>query len=239
MDAIGWIKIFIFSLLFCPIAWAGCLQSQNFASEGKKYFESEQYLLASIQFKLASQFQCSEEEKNQALYSYLLSMNRLGEKKEVLLTLEELEKKSSAEIAPKLNLFKKVVLDVPTDAKLSFEQRRRVDLWEKRDLHFAGEKMPWVAGTMSAIVPGAGQAYVGAWSSALYSFVLNSLFLATTLELQREGLYASSLASGLVFSVTYVGGILSANQAAHLFNKSRLEAQEKEKFLDLFPELIP
>lgn len=239
MNAIGWVKFFVISLFLSSSAWAECQQGQVFSSEGKKYFAREQYLLASIQFKMASQFQCSADEKKQALFSYLLSMEQLGENDEVLATIEDLERNLSPEVEAKLNLFKKMELDISVDQKLTMDQRRRIDLWAKRNRHFEDEKAPWVAGTLSAILPGAGQAYVGAWSSGLYSFVLNSLFLATTMELQREGLYAASLVSGLVFSVTYVGGILSANQAAYLYNKSRLEPQEKEKFQELFPELVP
>lgn len=239
MNAIGWVKFFLMCLFFCRCGWADCMQGRVLSNEGKRYYAKEQYLLASIQFKLASQFPCTVDEKSQALFSYLLSMKQLGEKEEVLVTLQDLERSPTSEMETKLSLFKKIELDIPVDEKLTADQHRRVGLWAARDLHFEDEKTPWVAGTLSAILPGAGQAYVGAWSSAMYSFVLNSLFFATTLEFQREGFYAASLASGLVFSVTYVGGILSSNQAARLYNKSRLEPVEKEKFRELFPELMP
>ncbi|MGZ3769734.1 MAG: hypothetical protein ACXVCP_07855 [Bdellovibrio sp.] len=239
MNVGGWIKFFLLFFLLHENLWADCNQHKIFADEGKKYFVQEQYLLASIQFKLASQFSCIEEDNNKALYSYLLSMQRLGEKQEVLDTLEGLEKKASAEIKSNVALFKTVELHLPVSNQLTSDQKRRVNIWDIRNVHFEGEKKPWVAGTLSAVLPGAGQAYVGAWSSAFYSLILNGLFLATTLEFQREGLYAASLTSGLVFSVTYFGGILSSVQSARLYNESVMKPQEEKEYQELFPELKP
>lgn len=216
-----------------------CKQNSGFLQEGQKYFQREQYLLASIQFKIASQFACANNDKNGALFSYMISMNKLNERAEVLTTLTEIDSSGDAALKSRLALFKNLELKIQSEKELSTEQLKRMNLWENRQFDIPNRKSPGLAGTMSAVLPGSGQAYVGAWSSALYSFALNSLFLATSLEFQREGLHTAALASAAIFSITYVGGIISANQAAHLYNQTQILPLEKQRYLELFPELVP
>jgi hypothetical protein len=91
-------------------------------------------------------------------------------------------------------------------------------------------RRPWVAGSLSALLPGAGQLYAGAWQSAAVAFVLNAVAIAATVELARHRLYATAVAAGTLGSVFYVGSIVNAaelagrrNQAAALPHRQRLQ----------------
>lgn len=81
------------------------------------------------------------------------------------------------------------------------------------DARFRLERLgqaPWLAALLSGILPGLGQAYVGGVASA-----------------------------GLVGSVTYVGSILDAAQAATPFNQTHRRSAEVRLERELFPELFP
>jgi hypothetical protein len=236
MNANGLISFLL--LLFVPlVSFADCKEAADFLKEGRRYFEHEQYLLSSVQFKISSQFACPANEKSDSLFAYTLAMNKLGEKSEVLSSLGELDSSASADLKSKTNLFKRLELGMA--APLSADQERRVKAWEERVLLPEHPKSPALAGTMSAILPGAGQAYVGSWQSAAYSFLINALFLSATIELQNKGLYATSLSAGAVFSVTYIGGILSAVQSAQTYNHNQVVPMETKMYQELFPELKP
>jgi hypothetical protein len=238
MNANGLISFILIALL--PLSgFADCKASDGFFKEGRRYFEREQYLLSSTQFKIASQFACSPNEKSEALFGYALSMNKLGERGEVLTSLEDIEATSSTVVKPRANLLKYLELGAQNTSQLSSDQLKRVKLWEERSFTLEHSKSPALAGVMSAVIPGAGQAYVGAWQSAAYSFLINALFLSAAIELQNKGLYATSLSAGVVFSVTYIGGIISSVQSAKTYNKNQTAPLESKMYQDLFPELNP
>lgn len=236
MNVRYWIN-FLIVFFFGVSGFSACKDSPNFSLEGKNYYEQQQYLLSSIQFKMASLFSCNDNQKTDNLFSYALAMNRLGEKSEVLKTLNTLPATSTPEVSARTNLFKHLELGMRTP--LSEEQKKRVDIWEHRSFDIENRKSPVLAGALSAILPGAGQAYVGAWQSAAYSFLINALFLSAALELQNKDLHASALTAGVVFSVTYVGGIISAAQSAKTYNNNQTSPLEARMYQELFPELRP
>ncbi len=81
---------------------------------------------------------------------------------------------------------------------------------------------PRAAGVLSAVLPGAGQLYVGERRDALTAFVMNAALLGTTSAfLWRRNWYAAG-ASGLATAGFYAGNIFSAVNAAHRRNR-RLE----------------
>jgi hypothetical protein len=100
-------------------------------------------------------------------------------------------------------------------------------------------KRPWLAGTLSAVVPGLGQAYAGSWESAAVSFVLNGVLIGATVELARRDFYAASTVTGLAGSVFYVGSILSAADLARRRNERAAEPDRRELERLLVPELFP
>jgi hypothetical protein len=108
-----------------------------------------------------------------------------------------------------------------------------------RNLERRHTKRPWLAGTLSAIVPGLGQAYAGSWESAAVSFVLNSALIGATVELARRDFYAASTVTGLAGSVFYVGSILSAADLARRRNERAAEPEHRALERLLLPELFP
>ena len=75
-------------------------------------------------------------------------------------------------------------------------------------------RRPWLAGTLSALLPGAGQVYAGSWQAAAVAFVLNGVFITATVELGRRDLWAAAAATGLGASFVYLGNILNAAELA-------------------------
>ncbi len=80
-------------------------------------------------------------------------------------------------------------------------------------------KSPTIAGTLSAIIPGAGYYYTDRKRDALAAFILNGLFIwgaISAFENDNEGL-------GVAISVFeigwYVGGIYGSANAAHKYNR--------------------
>ena len=88
-------------------------------------------------------------------------------------------------------------------------------------------KSPKMAGTLSAIIPGSGQMYIGRKKDAFSALLLNGLFIAGTYEAFRRDDYA--LGSLLLFFEVgwYTGNIYSAISGAHKFNR-----HEKEKYIE-------
>ncbi|HUH65819.1 MAG TPA: tetratricopeptide repeat protein [Syntrophales bacterium] len=81
------------------------------------------------------------------------------------------------------------------------------------------EKSPTVAGTLAAILPGAGHLYTERPRDALVSFLLNGAFIVGAVELFRHENY---VAGGIVtfFEVGwYTGNIYSAVNSAHKYNQ--------------------
>ncbi|MCG8419918.1 MAG: hypothetical protein MJE77_18455 [Proteobacteria bacterium] len=100
-------------------------------------------------------------------------------------------------------------------------------------------KEPWLAATMSAVLPGLGQLYAGSVESAAAALVLNGVLIGATVELARHDLYFASTTTGLVASMFYVGSILNAADLAHRYNDRASDATRRELETLLLPELVP
>lgn len=72
-----------------------------------------------------------------------------------------------------------------------------------------GHKKPWVAGTLSALVPGLGKVYAGNIGEGLAAFVVTGSLMAVTAEnWVKEGpTNWKTIAAGLLSAVFYVGNI--------------------------------
>ena len=98
---------------------------------------------------------------------------------------------------------------------------------------------PWVAGSLSAVLPGLGQAYAGSWQGAAVAFVLNVVLIGATIELAYRGLRFSASAAGLMASIFYLGDILNAADLADRHNQqTALPDRDKLEHL-LIPEAFP
>jgi hypothetical protein len=101
----------------------------------------------------------------------------------------------------------------------------------------ARERRPWLAGTLSAIVPGLGQAYAGSWQGAAVAFVLNGVLIGATVELARKELYFAAGATGLAASIFYVGNIANAADLARRRNEIASEGARDALERALVPEV--
>jgi len=85
------------------------------------------------------------------------------------------------------------------------------------------QKSPIVAGTLAAILPGAGHLYTERPGDALVSFLLNGAFILAAVELFHHENY---IAGGIItfFEIGwYSGNIYSAISSAHKYNKKTRE----------------
>lgn len=233
-------------------------------TQSQGYYARGQFLLAAMKASSLLKSSCNESDRVASKQIYSLSLFRLGEKDEALLALEGVEKEETGESRRRLLFVRSYLLGVPTDLLTSFD-RGRLSLWNAREdetafrsefARFEGEptyraslaemhreyretrvKSPLVAGLASALIPGAGQAYNGAWQSAGLSFVLNSIFLWATIEFIDRKQAGAAIASGTIFSVTYLGNILSAAEGAQSVNRQARKPREEKLKKFLLPEI--
>jgi hypothetical protein len=246
-----------------PSQAADCRAHSRLYQRALELNRAGQHLLGAVHFSQASADPCDSSTGSPALFGYALSMAELGETSEALRTLSSLGTQKNALVLRALLLPDEETPNLPDD-----DARSRMKLWKMRysapdfsailatqpifgraspdelralndELTRVDRKSPWIAGGASLLLPGAGQAYVGTYQSAAIAFVLNALFLATTIELARHDLPIAATAAGTVFSVTYVGNILNAADAARRFNENARAPAETRLKARLFPELSP
>lgn len=228
---------------------------------GYRHFKSGQYLLSATQLSLILEAETKPEVKSRVLFFYAQSMYELGEKEEYFRSLTEGLKIASNKGKQRFYLLQSV-LSEKESTYLDDKNKLSLQIWknrqsvqelekllpqlktEKNDLqrHFErlsqlNIKSPALAASMSALVPGLGQVYNGQYQAAAVAFALNVLFGATTLELASEDLPVAAIASGLIFSVTYSGNILSAYSGAQKRNNQLKQPIFSEMRRDLFPAL--
>ena len=117
--------------------------------------------------------------------------------------------------------------------------QREAAVLQQRMVGVQHSRRPWLAASLSALIPGAGQLYTGSYQGAAMSFVLNSVLIATTVEFARHDLYWAAGASGLVASVFYIGGIINAADLASRENQRAGSVPEAALTRILLPELTP
>lgn len=100
-------------------------------------------------------------------------------------------------------------------------------------------RRPWLAGTLSAVLPGAGQVYAGSWQGGAVAFVLNAVLIGATVELAYHHLYASASAAGVAASIFYVGNILNGADLAARRNEQAARPAEEALERLLVPEAYP
>ena len=100
-------------------------------------------------------------------------------------------------------------------------------------------KRPWLAGLLSAALPGLGQVYAGSWQSAGVSLVLNGILIASTVELARNDLYFAAATTGMASSIFYVGNILNAADLARRYNETASAPLQEQLENLLIPEASP
>ncbi len=114
--------------------------------------------------------------------------------------------------------------------------------WEAQDLGFLEQsrhlayRSPALAGLLSAVIPGAGRAYLGRWGDAVFSFVLIGAPAGiAAYEFTRSG--ASSVGGWILASIAglfYLGDIYGSVVGAVLYDQQQgdaLAAHVKEAYL--------
>lgn len=211
-----------------------CKSSGLALDSGRELYNRKQYLLSLQEFSLAQKFDCTEN-LEAAQWGYLLAVTELGERNEMFyLSHKVYPQKFSLANQQKLKLYQSYYFPKIEDTL----EAKRVDAFNQWKESLPQPKSPGLAGTMSALLPGAGQTYVGSWQSGAMAFVLNALFLSTTLELAENDLHAASLASGVVFSITYLGNILNAAESARIYNQNHYAPSVEAEKAKRFPELL-
>lgn len=227
-------KLLFFLCIFNQVHAQDCLNEKFKLQQGLELYNESQYLLSSIHFVSADSSVCKNPEiTERAKIGYLFSIHQLGERSESFRIASKLETSLSPYFRKKVTGFKSFYFDIKSDSE--FESRK--NLFNEWKLQRKGPKNPWIAGGLSTIVPGAGQFYTGAYQSAAVAFTLNLLFYSATAELQRKGLQNTSLASGLILSIVYLGNIFNAANSSKIYNEN-FHRSATENYIKMnFPEL--
>lgn len=179
-----------------------------------------------------------------ALYLKGMSEKQLRRYMDALSTLEEVIKSKSNEFADKAAYQSAIVYIeieewqkaratlslIPQGSQLSGS----ASILASELLHIDNlpKKSPATAGTLAAILPGAGHLYTERPTDALVAFLLNGAFIFGAIELFRHENY---VAGGIVtfFELGwYTGNIYSAVSSAHKYNK-----KTREDFIEHLKEI--
>lgn len=256
------IAILFFS--YSQLTLANCFQEERAMEEGKRFFENGHYLISAqtfgslkifasdechnfpfraSYFQAASYLKLSDVKAFELSYQDLLLFAKTDAEKEKILTLRAYAYSSETLSGVKPGLKERWHLYASRNEKSVYEQDQNPYLSsdvleaQKKYLKNKNSKKPWVAGTLSAILPGAGQAYIGAYQSAFLAFAFNALTLGSTLEFHRRNLDFPAVAAGTLFTMTYLGNIVNATQGAQKLNETRSAEFERALRLKLIPEL--
>lgn len=90
-------------------------------------------------------------------------------------------------------------------------------------------KSPALAGTLSAVLPGAGSLYVGRPAEAALSFFVNALLISGTVTAFREHQDGLGVGLGVLALAFYGGNIYAAVSGAHKFNDGAEAAYLEEQ----------
>ncbi|WP_179137248.1 tetratricopeptide repeat protein [Candidatus Entotheonella palauensis] len=103
------------------------------------------------------------------------------------------------------------------------------------------KKSPFLAGALSAFLPGAGQLYNGRLGDAALTFLLNGLFIAGTIEAIQHDQLAIAGVLGFFEAGWYGGNVYSAVNGAHKHNRRADEAllQNLEQRFRMMPPDVP
>lgn len=113
-------------------------------------------------------------------------------------------------------------------ALLDLDRTREREISEALQSPVRGTKSPRLAGTLSAVLPGAGQMYTGRWSDGLIAFTVNALLIATTVEAFENDMPVLGATTAVFASGWYLGNIYSAVNTAHRHN----QRMETHRLLD-------
>ena len=206
---------------------------------GKSYFKAKKWVEAIEALKVFTVRFPRSSMLNDALYLKGMAEKNLKKYDDALLTFEEIIKTSSGEYRNKAIYQSALVLVDMEDWKRASETFLKIPEQSVlspaaktfssglKNLDNLPRKSPVTAGTLAAIIPGAGHLYTERPRDALVAFLLNGAFIWAAVELFNDENY---VAGGVVtfFELGwYSGNIYSAVSSAHKYNR-----RVKEKFLE-------
>lgn len=226
-----------------------CDFQRGIFTQAQSLYERGQFLLSATQYSLLFNSKCRQV-ASRARYNYSLSMYKLGETQELVEQYRYFSKHDHPyhkQVKTVLSLATEDIGDVKVARWLELAQKKEANPLSISDLRIRKAyedymaqgpyKNPYIAAIGSALVPGLGQLYNGTYQSAAISFVLNSLFLWSTINLADNDLDGAAVASGLVFSVTYLGNILNAVRGSKKINDLRMAPMKSRLQQEYFSEL--
>lgn len=245
--------IAILSALFGSQTFAG-MTSPPELQLAKDYYATNNFIFSSMYAEKAIlSYDLQTSELNDLVLIFVESKKELGE----LVYATSFLKKNSLKISPDLvknsesYLFEQDIYRNEFGSRLKkYLILKKKDNLEKEELkglarsqeisqldREESKKKPWVAATLSGIIPGAGQVYNGNYQSAAISFIFNTLLLFTAIEFHQHDLDWPAATTGFLFSMTYVGNIISSGRDAKSYNN--LVNTQRNDFLkkELLPEL--
>jgi len=128
---------------------------------------------------------------------------------------------------------------IPTSSPL-YPVARQLAL-EAKEERQRPKKLPFVAGALSTVLPGAGQLYNGRLGDAVLTFLLNGLFIAGTIEAMQHDQLAIAGVLGFFEAGWYSGNVYSAVNGAHKHNRHADEVllQNLERRFRMTPPEFP
>lgn len=204
----------------------------------ESYYRARRWREAIDHFKIFTDKYPGSARINDALFLKGLSEKNLKRYEQALLSFEEILKRASGPVKHRAVYEIALVYVEKEDwgrAREIFSQiSKDSDLHDSAGRWNSGlvridelpQKSPAVAGTMAAVLPGAGHVYTERYRDALIAFILNGAFIAAAVELFRHD---NNVAGGVVtfFEIGwYTGNIYSAVSSAHKYNR-----RIKEEFI--------
>lgn len=205
-------------------------ESKEHYNYAKSLYLSEQFTRAVYQFD--SLVNDPHTDRDHALAGLAASLWMLGDTKAAVNSLNEIKNK-------KLHEKLQTAFSVSSgDLKsLKSDEFTKMYLTELNELEAHPDKSPGLAGLLSAIIPGAGHVYLGAYQSAAIVLAFNLLTGISAIEFADKDLDAPAVASGVLFSIFYAGGIYSSYEGAKKINHQKILKPKKELSARYFPIL--
>lgn len=231
--AIGEYKRLIF---LCPDSGALC--ERAYFKIGVSYFRAERWQSAREALDAFLTRYPDSAMASEALYLKGMSERSLSLRHEALASFAQIIETENDEYRAKATYQSALVLVDMEQWERAGEMFSRVpeesDLYDSAKVFSAGlanidnlpHKSPSVAGTLAAVLPGAGHLYTERPRDALVAFLLNGLFIWGAIELFEDDKYVTGGIVTFFELGWYTGNIYSAVGSAHKFNK-----RTKEDFL--------
>ena len=224
--AIGEYKRLIF---LCPDAVALC--EKAYFKTGVSYFRAKRWQSAIEAFDVFLISFPDSRMAGEALYFKGMSEKSLSLHEESLATFARIIEAETGEYRAKA-IYQSALVLVDMEkweraGELFSKVPRESRLYDSAGVFSAGlenignipHKSPAVAGTLAAIVPGAGHLYTQRRRDALVAFLLNGVFIWSAVELFNDEKYVTGGIVTFFELGWYTGNIYSAVSSAHKFNR--------------------